>query len=648
MAKKNKNRPVPPTEPDRVPTPAEAKTAEASPAQRSRRGGRETVDALVVAFVLAFLIRTFVAEMFVIPTGSMAPTLMGRHKDVFCVQCGTRFRINSSDDTESALPQLQQEVQIGRITPRQAQLHLDGLRCIGGQCPQCRYVMVVDDTGMGELPPSREGEGEQEADYSGDRLLVSKYAYSFGDPQRWDVAVFKYPGDSETNYIKRVVGLPGEELRVFDGDLWTRPLDAPDAEFQIARKPADVLLAMSQLVHDTHHEPKELIDAGWPLPWRGDAWRAELGDPVGSHGATVYRPVFRIDASSEATEWLRYYHTPPGEPVWQAVTEDAAPDLARFAQPQLVTDHTPYNTQLKLAQAARLQRVSLEPIDERDIGRIGPHWVGDLILEAEFEIESGDGRVSFDLVEAGDHFGATLDVASGGVELWRSAFESDDRQTLAEAVGGVRGSGRHTVRLANVDNQLRLWLDGALILEAEYQRSASGPATAPRTSESDPGDLAPAGVGASGVAVRVDRLTVSRDGYYIATRWDEPAPLTTDIPTDAFADQGRRDYGPALLALPEEPDLWPALAERRRVDFDVRDGQLFVMGDNSGFSLDARLWAGGNGPGGGGRPGGPYLESKQLVGKAIWVYWPHAWYSLPFTNRMIPVWPNFEDMRLVR
>src|SRR5689334_2661262 len=45
-------------------------------------GWRETVESIVVAFVLAFLFRTFEAEAFVIPTGSMAPTLYGQHRDV--------------------------------------------------------------------------------------------------------------------------------------------------------------------------------------------------------------------------------------------------------------------------------------------------------------------------------------------------------------------------------------------------------------------------------------------------------------------------------------------------------------------------------------------------------------------------------------
>ena len=59
---------------------------------------RETIESIVIAFVLAFLFRTFEAEAFVIPTGSMAPTLMGRHKDVDCPQCGYRYKVGSSEE----------------------------------------------------------------------------------------------------------------------------------------------------------------------------------------------------------------------------------------------------------------------------------------------------------------------------------------------------------------------------------------------------------------------------------------------------------------------------------------------------------------------------------------------------------------------
>ncbi len=54
----------------------------------------------------------------------------------------------------------------------------------------------------------------------GDHVLVSKYAYSPGrPPQRGDLAVFKLPGNTDVDYIKRVVGLPGDHIRMIEGVL---------------------------------------------------------------------------------------------------------------------------------------------------------------------------------------------------------------------------------------------------------------------------------------------------------------------------------------------------------------------------------------------------------------------------------------------
>lgn len=650
MAKKGKNRK---SSAGRIPTVVEANKPAPDPSQLSRRGGRETADALIVAFVLAFLIRTFQAEAFVIPTGSMAPTLMGQHKDVFCDQCGTRFKVNSSDETERAAPVLRQAVSNGRMTAQEAQQQLQGMTCVGGQCPQCRRIMLLEDRGTESFRSNQYPTASQTANYSGDRLVVSKFAYSFSDPQRWDVAVFKYPGNSQTNYIKRVTGLPGEELRIFQGDLFVRPLDRPNAEFEIASKPAKQVLAMQQFVHDTDREPQSLIDAGWPLPWSSkEGWTTEKKSSTSTYGAKVYETTFQGKAPSGETRWLRYRHLPPGENVWRRILQDGEAVTVE-PSPQLITDFTPYNTRLRLGQALALGQLSLAPRRGRseDLGLLGLHWVGDLILEANLSVQSDSGRVSLDLVEAGDHYGVTVDIASGDLRVWRQPFESNTQQELGSASCSIKGTVNHRLRLANVDNQLLVWVDGQLVLVQPYtteESDAEGLAQIPRSSTNDSGDLAPAGVGIEGAKVRVDRLRLWRDGYYLAASSDTPrSNFTTDLPRRAFEEPARRDYAVSMIRLQQSPELWPALANRRKVDFKIAEGQLFMMGDNSGFSLDARLWAGGN-QGEPGKPGGPYLERDQLVGKAICVYWPHAWYSVPFTKRMVPAWPNFEDMRLVR
>lgn len=71
----------------------------------------------------------------------------------------------------------------------------------------------------------------------GDYLFVSKYSYGYSryslpfglpllsgrifarEPERGDVAVFKLPSDNKTDYIKRIVGLPGDRIQVIDGVL---------------------------------------------------------------------------------------------------------------------------------------------------------------------------------------------------------------------------------------------------------------------------------------------------------------------------------------------------------------------------------------------------------------------------------------------
>ena len=70
--------------------------------------------------------------------------------------------------------------------------------------------------------------------------------------------------------------------------------------------------------------------------------------------------------------------------------------------------------------------------------------------------------------------------------------------------------------------------------------------------------------------------------------------------------------------------------------FTLREGQYLGLGDNSGFSLDSRLWADNN--------VSYYIDRKFLIGKAFYVYWPHGW-PLPVIKS--PFWPNFAKMRHV-
>jgi signal peptidase I len=78
----------------------------------------------------------------------------------------------------------------------------------------------------------------------GDRLLVDRFAYVFSDPERYDIVVFKYPLSRLVNYVKRAIGLPGERVLIFRGQIYAAPGGGLDpaaeikrSDFKITRKP---------------------------------------------------------------------------------------------------------------------------------------------------------------------------------------------------------------------------------------------------------------------------------------------------------------------------------------------------------------------------------------------------------------------------
>src|SRR5947207_7409910 len=138
------------------------------------KSGRESIESFVVVF-LAFLIWSLEAEGFVRPAVSMAPTLMGRHKEIACPQCGYTYTVNADREVELSRPGLGA-----------------GPRIAWGTCENCRFEAAV-----GEAPS-----------FSGDRIYVMKQGLALpffpnaGRVQlaRWDVAVFKLPDEPEGRY----------------------------------------------------------------------------------------------------------------------------------------------------------------------------------------------------------------------------------------------------------------------------------------------------------------------------------------------------------------------------------------------------------------------------------------------------------------
>src|SRR5208337_3677505 len=79
-----------------------------------------------------------------------------------------------------------------------------------------------------------------------DRLFINKFVYRFTAIERGDVVVFRYPRDPDKSYIKRVIALPGDRLRIEHGHVWLngKPLSEPyvPLEYRDNRSMAEIVV----------------------------------------------------------------------------------------------------------------------------------------------------------------------------------------------------------------------------------------------------------------------------------------------------------------------------------------------------------------------------------------------------------------------
>ncbi len=198
---------------------SEAEKSDSKKAPRKNRAAEiaNTFEWLITAFMLAFVFRAFVMEAFRIPTGSMADTLKGAHFRLCCEQCGYKYDHGFSPYSYR-LPQ--DTVPRGSRTPPDS------------RCPNCGYYSRTSRA----MPVA-----------NGDRILVLKCIYQFFEPKQWDVIVFKNPTDPSINYIKRLVGRPGETVEIIDGDVYING--------EISRKPPKVQDELWMPVYNNDYQP---------------------------------------------------------------------------------------------------------------------------------------------------------------------------------------------------------------------------------------------------------------------------------------------------------------------------------------------------------------------------------------------------------
>jgi signal peptidase I len=607
---------------------------------------REVLETVAFVVVLVLLLKTFVAEAFVIPTGSMATTLLGYNKKVTCPMCGKEFPVNCSDEVEN------------RGAERLA-------RCT---CWNCRYLIDFErerETNKSWREPSTS---------SGDRVLVAKFLWELGlmDIKPLDVVVFKFPEGPQkkhvpTNFIKRLIGLPNQIICIYYGDIyvarkedllrkgvaftpaeWAKKikrtqalldaernkpefeqkqsnidrwekdikgyqalleekdlpqrrrmlknhprirelLEAGDPSFKILRKPPGKILSMYRPVYDNDHPARDLQESHFP-----DRWAPEMDDAhdqAWGKGYVAKRERAQEDDHAwKATEGhaFRFGGRSDGRTAWLRYrnlflrSSPGGQLLERDGQLPYKFD-TPEPELITDFMSYNTGNVS--PTVE------GNRWVGDLVLECEVQVETAAGELVLELSRGPDRFQARWQLQTGVCTLLRNGKELDSAQT------SLKDRGTYRLRFANVDKRLTVWVDGSLPFGdgRAYEPARKGKHFLHGPNKHN--DLEPASVGGRGDAVlSVGHLRLWRDTYYLAGGAES-------IDSEVFFD----------------PAQWADKYTLESMSMYVQPGHYLCLGDNSPSSSDSRLWGKDRDDNGGG-----LVPQRLMLGRALMIYFPFS------------------------
>ncbi len=312
---------------------------------------------------------------------------------------------------------------------------------------------------------------------TGDRVLVDKFTYTWRDPQRWEPVVFRYPLRRGEPYVKRCIGLPGEQVLIAQGDIYIKRNEG--AAIELLAKPP---------------RPREVL---W-LPY--------------------------VTRLKDKTEWVKHFHRSGSAELvdGKIVLGDGASATFPRGKGDEAGDAVDHDASFGATESSKEQ--------------FGNHIVGDLRIRASANLADGKG-VEVRLIRDADEY--SLVLKAGSVELFHAESGGAHTSKLAvEDLSGVMVGDSVEFAFSLADGELVVEIDGerrtvqhvgtALLdqlraRDAEKRIRLDGP-EAMRIAGGEPAggrrgriQLLPAGGKASVTVHGIDR-----DIYYIGRTLEEP------------------------------------------------------------------------------------------------------------------------------
>jgi signal peptidase I len=533
-------------------------TAPAPPAPLHVGFIRQAVESVIVLTVAVLAFRLFVAEGYMISTGSMAPSLLGYHKQVECPSCHYRFAsgvLVDDDEVPTSGSAQAQDLQGDLSQPPTQSI-----------CPNCGLHHIE----TAALPQNE-----------GDQLMVHKHAYQFRDPRRWEVIVFKNPTDPLQAYVKRVVGLPGEVVAIREGDIYI--------DDRLQPRSLEAQRGMAILVDDHDHEPQDdpewqprwivnRPDSGWqtngksfvinaPLPaTTSQAGEENRDDPLPDFDWLTFRHWIRSGGRHVTTVPLSRWPAGAGFPPavgsikydldQRRLTAVGVVEKAELAVwEERSTDPVFLRAVRSLTAASHEAPILDEYGYNKSLDGDSTFVVRDLLTSFELKPKSGKGIAAVSIDDGHNKYVVYFDFGRGVAGV-REVGQSHD---LQEAVLNHAPGKALTVEVSLMDRQLLVALNGEPLFPAISQTD--------QHAYEPPAPTRPIAIGTAGGSFEVRSLKVFRDVYYT-------------------------------------PKSDANLIRR------MNDDEFFVLGDNSPVSVDSRCWD------------DPAVKRENLVGKPVVVHLP--------------------------